>query len=184
MKTKEWLASASKYQHKEITFSHLTYETALGHGNKHRIYMCFSYLSPIFYSHRKTFPGFFCKAHNLLSFQIWGWNSTPVTPGFRRISALPYSQWPMAVTFLLIAKQSSASISLRPHRPSQHLPWRLLHIILGWSSQHTRQITCSPGIHIWCTKCRMSALCSGLYIYRIQHYMLKELWGTGTALSS
>lgn len=114
--------------------------------NEHVFFIFGTYL---LFTHRKILPGIFRQAHNLFSCQIWGWNAIPVTAGVHHTSAQTHSQWPMAITFLLIVKQSSASISLRPHRPRRHLCWRLLesNIILGWSGQHKYTITYFPCIH-------------------------------------
>lgn len=118
----------------------------------------------LLFIHRKTFPGIICKAHNLLSsaFQMWAQGSIPVSAGVLRISALPHSQWPMAITFLPIAKQSSATISARLHRPRRHPHRTLLELNIIWDEA----VSTSMGGNKACPAhtCATTALCSELYI--------------------
>lgn len=180
---KEQLHLLQNSRTKKLFLSHLinfhVYDTVLCHGKQH-YENCHVYCMPgihLLFIHRKMFPGMFCKAHNLLSFSLLdvslGLHTVPVSAGVCPISARPHSLWPMAITFLLIVKQSSASISLRLQQPRHHPRWALLelNIILGWSGQHMHEIMCLSSKHF--VQWKMLHVC---FVFWIMYEWWLNVW--------
>lgn len=92
-KTKEWLLLLQNSRTKKLHLCHLNYFSAKRHTDgatrRRRVMATDTELACAFHTwhlfaihtREKMLPGIFCKAHNLVSFQIWGWNSIPATPG-------------------------------------------------------------------------------------------------------